>query len=109
MSVTVENALAVPYRIVGNKKETVTNVTCSEKYVEGGEVVTPKNLGLSQKVEPGAICTIKTLGSGSTVNLASVSYNPATEKLILRDETPAEVASEAEIKKPVIQITAQGV
>lgn len=109
MSVSVENALSVPYRIVGNKKETVTNVTCSEKYVEGGEVVTPKNLGFTQKVDPGAICTVKSLGSGSTVNLATVFYNQATEKLILRDETPAEVASEAEIKKPVIQITARGV
>src|SRR5690242_18302712 len=80
MSVSVENALSVPYRIVGNKKETVTNVTCSEKYVEGGEVVTAKNLGFSQKVDPGAICTIKTLGTGQTVNLASASYNSTTEK-----------------------------
>jgi hypothetical protein len=42
------------------------------------------------------------------VNFVSAFYNPATEKLILRDETPGEVASEAEIKKPVIQITARG-
>jgi hypothetical protein len=108
MSVSVANAITLPYRVRGNKKETVTNVTCSEKYVEGGEVLTPANLGFTQKVDS-AICTVKTLGAGSTVNLATVFYDPSTEKLILRDETPAEVASEAEIKKPVIQVTAVGV
>lgn len=107
MAVAVENALSIPYRIVGNQKETVTNVTCSEKYVEKGEALTAAQLGLNY-VEPGSTsCSIKELGSGS-VNFVSAFYDAAGAKLILRDETPGEVASEAEIKKPVIQVRARG-
>lgn len=107
MAVEVANALSVPYRIVGSQKEVVKNVTCSTKYVEGGEVLTPANLGLNY-VEPGStVCNLKDDGEG-TVNIANAFYDATTGKLVLRDETPGEVASEAEIKKPIIQVRARG-
>lgn len=105
MAVAVENALTTPYRVIGAQKKTVTNVTCSEKYVEKGEALTPAQLGLN--VVEDSSCRIKSLGTG-TVNFANAFYDAKEKKLILRDETPAEVASEAEIKKPVIQVEAYG-
>jgi hypothetical protein len=105
MPISLENALSVPYRIFGAKKQTVYNVTCSEKYVEKGEVLTAAQLGLN--VVDTATPILKAIGAG-TVNIANAFYEPSTSKLILYDETPAEIANEAEIKKPVFQITATG-
>lgn len=95
----------------GDQMFTVVDITCSEKYTEKGEVVTAAQCGLRSLafVIP---LGVKTLGSGSTVNIANVVFSVATNKteglLILRDETPAEVANEAEIKKPTVTLAAFG-
>lgn len=95
----------------GDQVFTVTDITCSTKYVEGGEEFTAANVGL-RTIAFGWILGVKTLGSGSTVNIAngviSVASTKTTAKLILRDETPAEVASEAEIKAPVVTVVCFG-
>lgn len=95
----------------GDQVFTVTDVECSTKYVEGGEVVKASELGL-RSIAFAFPLGVKTLGSGSTINIAngyvSVQSNKTEAKLILRDETPAEVANEAEIKKPVVTVCAFG-
>jgi hypothetical protein len=106
MSVTVENVLSLPYRKVGNRKETVKNVTFDSSYLEKGETLTKSQLGFSQFVES-AVATIKSVKG--TVNVASASYDIAKEVLHLFDETPAEVASEANVEGMVIQVIARGV
>jgi hypothetical protein len=107
MSVTVANPLSPPYRRVGNRKETVTNVTMDSSYKSGGEEVTFAQLGFSSFVEPGSIATIKSLKG--TVNVASAAYDETKKLLHLYDETPAEVASEANVEGMVIQIVARGI
>lgn len=96
--------------VVGDLKVTIADVTCSEKYVSEGEAVTAAAFRLNRFVV-GIPAGLKDDGLG-TVNLADAYFNVATSgttaKLILRDETPAEVASEAEIKKPVVRIVALG-
>lgn len=104
MSVTVANVLDLPYRIVGKQKETVTDVTFDESYTEGGEALTPANLGLN-RVER-ATCTIQAV-EGS-VNVANAAYDDEEELVHLFDETPAEVAKEANVKGVVARVVARG-
>jgi hypothetical protein len=97
-------------RSPGDQMFTITDVTCSTKYVEKGEVVTAANLGL-RTLAFAIPLGVKDDGEG-TVNIANAFFSVASNKteglLILRDETPAEVASEAEIKKPIITLMAFG-
>ena len=99
------NQLDVPYRVVGNQKEVVHHATFGTKYTTGGLSVTPTELGLSY-IEK-ADCSIQNIGEG-TVNITTAIYNESTNKIELYDETPGQVASEAEVKAPVIRITARG-
>jgi hypothetical protein len=107
MSVSVENAQTVPYRIRGNRKRTITNVTMDSSYLEKGETLTKTQLGFTSFVDPGSVSTIKTVKG--TVNVASAAYDEVKELLHLYDETPAEVASEANVEGMVIQVVAEGV
>lgn len=99
------NVLDVPYRIVGNQKEVVHHLTFPTKYVTGGSAATKAELGLSYLER--ADCDIVNIGEGS-VNVVNAVYDESTEKVLLYDETPAEIASEAEVKAPVVRITARG-
>lgn len=103
MAVTATNALPVPYRIEGNKKKVVYDVAFDNKYLEGGETLAATSLGLN--VFETAICDVKTVGG--TVNVASAYYDGSL--IHLRDETPAEVASEADVSGFVVRVTAWGV
>jgi hypothetical protein len=102
---TTANALDLPYRVVGNQRETVTDVTFGTKYTTGGLSVTPAELGLSYLER--ADCSVQNIGEGS-VNVANAVYDETNKKIILYDETPGEVASEAEVKAPIIRVTARG-
>lgn len=106
MAVSVEAALSPPYRVRGNRKETVTNVTFDSSYLEKGETLTKAQLGFTSFIDS-TISTIKEVKG--TVNVASAHYERSKEVLHLFDETPAEVASEANVEGMVIQITAVGV
>lgn len=96
--------------VVGDLKMTVTDITCSEKYVAEGEAVTAANVRLN-RILFAIPAGLKDDGAG-TINIANAYFNVAASgasgKLILRDETPAEVAGEAEIKKPVVRLVAFG-
>lgn len=89
----------------GAEKRTVTDVTLSDEYVEGGEALTPADLGL-KKVRF-AHCTLKDPGE-ATANIAQIHYDPAEERLQVFDETPGEVASEGVTKAAVVQVIAFG-
>ena len=101
----IANALDLPYRIVGNHKETVYDLTFGTKYTTGGLSATPAELGLNYLER--ADCSIVNIGEG-TVNIANAVYDESTKKVLLYDETPGQVSSEAEIKAPVVRITARG-
>lgn len=102
MALSASNVLSVPYRIVGNQKETCYDVTFDSKYLEGGESCPASLLGLNN-IER-STCTIQKVGG--TVNVTAVSRYE--EKLHLFDETPAEVASEADVSNIVVRVVARG-
>lgn len=101
----IANALDVPYRITGNQRKVAYDCTFPTKYTTGGMSVTPAELGLNY-IEV-ADCSIQNIGEG-TVNITTAVYDETNKKIILYDETPAQVASEAEIKAPVVRLTAWG-
>lgn len=104
MSVSVANVLSVPYRIVGNQKEICCDVTFDSSYTEKGEALTRAQLGLNN-IER-ATCTINAV-KGS-VNVVSASYDPTEQLIHLYDETPGEVASEANVEGMVVRVVARG-
>lgn len=88
----------------GNLKLTVTPITFPTKYLQADKL-TPADVGLERVVYGYAVLT--GIGTG-TVNIANVIYDPDAETLKLFDETPAEVANEAEVKKPTCTVYAWG-
>lgn len=104
MAVSAANVLSVPYRIIGNQKETVYDVTMDSSYTEKGEALTRATLGLNN-IER-STCTINAVKG--TVNVVSASYDPTEQLLHLYDETPAEVASEANVEGMKIRVVSRG-
>lgn len=88
----------------GNLKLTVTPITFPTKYVVD-EALTAANLGLNRVVYGYAVLT--SIGDG-TVNVANVIYNYANGEIRLFDETPAQVAAEAEAKGVKALVVAYG-
>lgn len=88
----------------GNLKLTVTPVTFPTKYLQADKL-TPADVGLERVVYGYAVLT--SISNGA-VNIANVIYDPDEETLKLFDETPAEVANEAEVKKPTALVFAYG-
>jgi hypothetical protein len=88
----------------GNLKLTVTPITFPTKYLQADKL-TPADVGLERVAYGYAVLT--DIGEGE-VNIANVVYDPAEETLKLFDETPGEVANEAEVKKPTALVFAYG-
>lgn len=104
MGVSVSNPLAVPYRIVGNQKKAVRDVEFDSSYTSEGEALTKAQLGLSNiEYTNEQIRAVK-----GSVNVANASYNSAKELIHLYDETPGEVASEANVEGVVVRVEAFG-
>jgi ABC-type sugar transport system ATPase subunit len=89
--------------VFGNKRVTVTNVALDSSYPSGGESISASDLGL-RKVDF-AISTLKTTAT-TTVNIANAHYDTANSKLVVFDETPAEVTGD--LAGAVVQIVAFG-
>lgn len=105
MSVTVTNKLALPYHLDDGRKKTVRDVAFDSSYAEGGEPLTASELGFPSAVEY-ATCTIQEIGG--SVNVASAAYDEAEGLIHLFDETPAEVAKEANVEGVVVRVVAYG-
>lgn len=88
----------------GNLKEVVLPVTYPTKYVQN-EDLKPSAFGLN-RVEYG-YAVITGIGTG-TVNVANVIYDYKNGKLRLYDETPAQIAAEAEVKGVEVLVFAHG-
>lgn len=106
MAVTAARVLqgGLGYRISGNQKRTVSDITFDSSYPTGGEPVTAANLGLTHVHT--ATCDIKAVGG--TVNVTNVFYDDANKKLKAFDETPAEVAAASDLSTLVVRVTAHG-
>lgn len=88
----------------GNLKLAVLPVTFPTKYLQADKL-TPANFGLERVSYGYAVLT--GIGEG-TVNIANVVYDYANDTLKLYDETPKEVADEAEVKGPTALVFAYG-
>ncbi len=88
----------------GNLKLAVLPVTFPTKYVQN-EDLTPDDFGLN-RVDYG-YAVITGIGTG-TVNVANAIYDYTNGKLRLFDETPAQVAAEAEVKGVEVLVFAYG-
>lgn len=88
----------------GNLKEAVLPVTFPTKYVQN-EDLKPSAFGLNRVDYGWAVIT--GIGTG-TVNVANVIYDFKNGKLRLYDETPAQIAAEAEVKGVEVLVFAYG-
>ena len=95
----------LPFRTDGTRKVTITDVALDSSYPTGGESVSASDLGLV-KVES-ADATLKSAAT-TTVNIANVYYDESTSKLLVYDETPAQVANAADLAGAVVRVTARG-
>jgi hypothetical protein len=94
-------------RIPGAERVTVTTVTFDNSYLEGGEPLTAKELGL--RTVNYAICTMTNGSEEATVRAGDPYYTPATSKIHLIDNaTGKEVASTKDMSKVVVQVVAFG-
>jgi hypothetical protein len=105
MTVVVTNKLATPSRVEGGKRTIVRDVTFDSSYPEGGEVLSAARLGLTH-IDVVESCDI--VAVDGTVNVANASYDETNAKLQLFDETPSEVAGEANVEGVVVRIVARG-
>lgn len=88
----------------GNLKVVALPVTFPTKYVQD-EDLTPADFGLNRVVYGFAVIT--GIGTGE-VNVANVIYDYANDKLRLVDESPAQIAAEAEVKGVTALVFAYG-
>ena len=102
---TVTRAGGLPLRVVGNQRKTISDVALDSSYPTGGESVTHSDLGLTY-VES-ATAVLKTTAT-TTVNIANAHYDESTQKLLVFDETPGEVANGADLAGAVVRVTAFG-
>ena len=93
--------------VPGAERFTVTTVTFDSSYQEGGEPLTPKELGLKRVTF--AICVVTNGSEEATVRATDPFYTPSTEKIHLIDNaTGKEVASTKNMEKVKVQVFAFG-
>lgn len=105
MALTFTRRGDTAYRIVGAQKETITDVLFDSSYPTGGEAVTAAELGLN-RVET-ATAVVQGIASGS-VNVTSADYDETNAKILLYDETPAEVANTSDMSGTTVRVIARG-
>lgn len=90
--------------VPGDLKLAVRPVTFPTKYVQD-EDLEPSDFGFNRVAYGWAVIT--GIGTG-TVNVANVVYDYKNGKLRLFDETPAQIAAEAEVKGVEVLVFAYG-
>lgn len=94
-------------RVPGAEKFTITDIAFDNSYAEGGEKVTPEDLGLSRVTH--STCEL-VRGTESEENVASSAhYDEETELLHLRDsKTGKEFTKEKDASKVIVRVLAWG-
>jgi hypothetical protein len=92
--------------VEGSRRKTVTELAFDSSYPTGGEAITPAQLGFGVGVDWSST-TVK-VATGAGVNVANAYHDIATGKVLLYDETPAQVADAADVATVVVQIEAYG-
>ena len=105
MALAVANVQDVAHRTEGSQKKVVYDCTFDASYPTGGEVLLPATIGLNY-VEYADTDVIS--ATGGLVNVANAKYDKANSKVLLYDETPAEVANLADVATTVVRVEAYG-
>lgn len=93
--------------VPGSGRRSVTEVTLTNSYPEGGLLVSPKELGL-QRVSD-AFCVVKNGSEAEATAVGSVWYDKATGKIKVNDyKTQKEMVKEKDLSKVVVLVMAQG-
>lgn len=108
MALTFSRVGDTPYQIVGNRKETITDVTFDSSYLTGGEAWAAADLGLNY-VEYGQ-AKIKTPGNATDTlaNSEFVRTNGQGGFIKLWDAVPAQITSADDVSACVVRVTARG-
>src|ERR1700749_2275503 len=106
MSVSVERETpgGLPYRIVGNQRETSSVVTLDNAYAEGGEALTPSQLGVT--VVHSARTELIAGSESATLRPTNASYSE--EKIHLIDSaTGKEMEGTKDMSKVKVRVIAR--
>jgi hypothetical protein len=96
----------VPETIPGAEAFTLTDVQFDSSYQEGGEPLTPKELGLTSVSY--AFCQIR-LGSESEEYVSEAWYSPSQQKIhLINCKTGKEVAGTKDMSKVNVRVIAYG-
>lgn len=105
MAITATKKHSRPYTVIGDDKLTVTDILFDSSYPTGGEAITAANLNLTTI----DVAWVGGISIGTqTVNVASANVDLANSKIQLFDETPAEVASTADVSGTTVRVVAIG-
>ncbi len=95
-------------RVPGSRRQTISEVTLDSSYLENGEPLTPKELGLTSVAW--AFCLILNGSESETVEVGWAKYNVSKELLELFNyKTQKQIASTKNVEKVVVQVVAHGV
>lgn len=91
----------------GADEETITDITLPESTTEGGEKVTPEDLGLTRVTH--AECSVIHGSESAELQIGAAHYDEETEKLEAIDlKTGKIVAKEKNLSKVVVRVRAFG-
>lgn len=95
-------------RVPGSRRQTVSEVTLDSSYLENGEPLTPKELGLTSVAW--AFCLILNGSESETVEVGWAKYNVSKELLeVFNYKSQKQIASTKDLSKLVVQVVAYGV
>lgn len=94
-------------KVPGKSRTSITKVTFDSSYLEGGEPLTAKELGLRRVIS--SQCFIINGSEEATVRPTNCYYTPSTALIHLIDSaTGKEVASTKNMEKVVVEVHASG-
>jgi len=95
-------------KVPGTRRRVSAEVTLDSSYLEGGESLTAKELGLSRVIT--AFCTLLQGSESETVEVGWATYNVEKELIKLFNyKTQKEIASTKDVGKVKVMVVAWGI
>lgn len=108
VTATLVTSGGLPYRVVGNQRETITEVTGDNSYELNGETLTAAQLGLNV-VEGNPSCVVINGSEAEATPVDNAWYTPSTSKIHFENgKTSKEMAETVDCSKVKVLVTARG-